>query len=333
MLCDDPIVQSLATRNFNLSDKAERADFRALGDAWWDASAERDVVERRQFQTAAVYFYARVKTTLDPKKRADATIQKRLDAVSANADKGRRLPSLIEIPLREDVRLRLRLIPAGTYLMGSPPFEMHHSPIEAQKPVTIAQAFYMGRTEVTQQQCFTLLPGGNFCAFSDDDRLPVDNVTWDRTAAFFEKRNVIPSSRGYRFRLPTAAEWEYAFRAGSRTAYFFGDDPSGLSAYAWTADVAAARTHPVGRKKPNPWGLFDILGNVREWTADRFDPANPAQLTESERAERADLRVVRGGDYADRMYQCRSAAMRGQILNHRRDFTGFRIACDIPLND
>ena len=160
------------------------------------------------------------------------------------------------------------LIPAGEFDMGSHLDEegrcndegpVHH--------VNIEKAFYMGRYEVTQEQWRAIM-GDNPSYFTGDDYLPVESVSWDEVQEFIRKLNEKEDTDKYR--LPSEAEWEYACRAGTTTRYSFGDDESKLGDYAWYGDNSGGKTHPVGRKKPNSWGLYDMHGNVWEWVQDCF---------------------------------------------------------------
>jgi formylglycine-generating enzyme required for sulfatase activity len=108
--------------------------------------------------------------------------------------------------------------------------------------------------------------GKNRSRFQGDDNRPVETVSWEEVQMFLDKLNAMED--GKKYRLPTEAEWEYAARAGSTTAYSFGDDSSQLGKYAWFKDNAGNTTHPVGKLRPNAWGLYDIHGNVWEWVQD-----------------------------------------------------------------
>jgi formylglycine-generating enzyme required for sulfatase activity len=160
----------------------------------------------------------------------------------------------------------------------------------------------------------------------------------------------LSAQTGHFYRLPTEAEWEYAARAGTTTAWCCGDDPSQLADYGWFHSNSAVSnlqtTHPVGQKKPNPWGLYDIYGNVTEWTLDQYEPNQYARLTKQGEAMspfnkpvKLYPRSVRGGSYDDSAERCRSAARRGSRKEWRVDpnlppswwyldtaqFVGFRI--------
>jgi formylglycine-generating enzyme required for sulfatase activity len=125
--------------------------------------------------------------------------------------------------------------------------------------------------------------GENPSGFKGDANRPVENVSWDAVQAFIRKVN--ENEHTFPCRLPTEAQWEYACRAGETTRYSFDDSASQLGEYAWYAENAGGATHPVGQKKPNPWGLYDMHGNVWEWVQDWYgdypaeavvDPAGPA---------------------------------------------------------
>jgi formylglycine-generating enzyme required for sulfatase activity len=158
----------------------------------------------------------------------------------------------------------------------------------------------------------------------------------------------LSAKTGKVYRLPTEAEWEFACRAGTRTPYFFGNDSTQLGAYAWYAANSEETTHPVGKKKPNPWGLYDMYGNVAEWCLDHYQkdcyrafPLNqfttgPVKLPTADRYPN----VVRGGSWADTVVRCRSAARRASDKSWNRrdpmvpqsiwwlsdgDFVGFRV--------
>jgi formylglycine-generating enzyme required for sulfatase activity len=154
--------------------------------------------------------------------------------------------------------------------------------------VTLTRGFYLGKYEVTQAQ-YEAIMGSNPSRSTKDPDCPVDNVGEPDALTFCGK---LMEKTGLDVRLPTGAEWEYASRAGRDTKWFFGNDPSQIGEYAWFTDNAGAKSHPVGQKKPNPWGLYDIYGNVCERISDKYarnyysispkvDPTGPSQGTKS----------------------------------------------------
>jgi formylglycine-generating enzyme required for sulfatase activity len=220
-------------------------------------------------------------------------------------------------------------IPPGTFRMGSPTNEVDRSDYEGpQTDVTISRGFWMGKYEVTQGEYLDVM-GNNPSWFQPpnietaDLRRPVEQVSWfDATAycaALTEReRSAGRIATNAVYRLPTEAEWEYACRAWTSTRFSYGDDPgyTNLTNYAWYMDNSGGETHPVGQKLPNPWGLYDIHGNVWEWCQDWFgayageialDPQGPAT---------GSSRVIRGGawyywkDWFNPR-DCRSAGRRG----------------------
>ena len=252
----------------------------------------------------------------------------------------------ISFDLGGGVKLELVLIPAGEFLMGSPDAEEHA--LDSEKPrhqVRISKPFYLGRYEVTQEQWEAVM-GSNPSHFKGAKN-PVEQVSWDDCQAFLSKLNANFAGGDGRFVLPTEAQWEYACRAGSTTRYGFGDDKSGLGEYAWYAGNTGdkmhsahgkvgpmdSQTHAVGQKKPNPWGLYDMHGNVWEWCADRYDKSyyanSPADDPTGPVAGSG--RVHRGGSWLDWAVSCRSAVRYGGTPGFRFDDMGFR-ACFVPVH-
>jgi formylglycine-generating enzyme required for sulfatase activity len=178
----------------------------------------------------------------------------------------------------------------------------------AQREVTISRPFWVGKYEVTQEQ-YEKIMGKNPSQFKGKDN-PVEKVSWFDAVKFCEELTKKEGKRlpkGYVFRLPTEAEWEYACRAGTDMAYSFGDDVGKLGEYAWFKDNSGEKTQPVGKKKPNPWGLYDMHGNVWEWCLDwhggypkndEKDPVGPGS---------GSARVNRGGSWNAGAGHCRSA--------------------------
>jgi len=175
------------------------------------------------------------------------------------------------------------LLPAGTFTMGSPSDEPGRSDDETQHQVTLTQPFYMQTTEVTQAQWEAVM-GSNPSYFSGCPTCPVENVSWDDIQVFIGYMK----ARGEgTYSLPTEAQWEYAARAGSTTAFYNGGitetgggyDPN-LNVIGWYFYNSGFKTQPVGQKAPNPWGLYDMSGNVREWCWDWYGSYGSAAVTD-----------------------------------------------------
>ncbi len=217
--------------------------------------------------------------------------------------------------------IELVWIPPGSFTMGQNRNSLEERP---EHPVTISRGFWMGKVPVTQGQWAAIM-GGNPSGFQGNDALPVENVSWDDCKAFIETLNAMDLGT---FRLPTEAEWEYACRAGSTGRWCFGDDAESLFEYAWTLDNAAGRTHPVGEKRPNAWGLHDMHGNVCEWCEDRWHPnyidapADGSAWLDGENEER----VTRGGSWCILTPECGCAYRSWNAApGMRTDFMGFRL--------
>ncbi|MBF0627379.1 MAG: SUMF1/EgtB/PvdO family nonheme iron enzyme [Magnetococcales bacterium] len=195
--------------------------------------------------------------------------------------------------------MTFKRIPSGTFTMGSPSGETNHESDEVQHQVTISRAFYMQTTEITQGQWRAVM-GSNPSYFSScGDTCPVEQVSWNDLQDFISQLN----SRGEgRYRLPTEAEWEYAARSGTTTAYSFGNSSSNLSDYAWwgcnNGGNSECKTHPVAQKLPNLWGLYDMHGNVWEWISDRYESYTSSAVTDPH-VYSGPRGVFRGGSWAN----------------------------------
>ncbi|MBF0628778.1 MAG: formylglycine-generating enzyme family protein [Magnetococcales bacterium] len=193
--------------------------------------------------------------------------------------------------------MTFKRIPSGTFTMGSPS-EANQESIEVQHQVTISRAFCMQTTEITQAQWREVM-GSNPSYFSScGDTCPVEQVSWNDLQDFFSRLNFRGEGT---YRLPTEAEGEYAARAGTTTAYSFGSSDSNLSNYAWWDSGVggnASETHPVAQKLPNPWGLYDMHGNVWEWVADYWsDTYSSSAVTDPQGPSSGSSQVVRGGGW------------------------------------
>ncbi len=219
-------------------------------------------------------------------------------------------------------------IPAGTFIMGSPPNEPgERFDSQTQHKVTLTKGFYMQVTEVTQGQWKAMM-GNNPSGFKIcGENCPVENVSWNDVQEFIKRLNQKEKIRKYR--LPTEAEWEYAARAGSSTTYYFGDDVNELDQYAWYKDNSGGKTHPVGELKPNSWGLYDMYGNVSEWCQDWFGTYPYNDIVDPTGPNTGSYRVNRSGCWdVPSTRCCRSAKRSCDSPDTGYVCIGFRLVCE-----
>jgi formylglycine-generating enzyme required for sulfatase activity len=229
-------------------------------------------------------------------------------------------------------------IPPGTFRMGSPTNEPNRSIKEGpQTDVTISRGFWIGKYLLTQGEYQSLM-GNNPSffntnnGFSQDLTRPVDSATWFDASEYCTQLTRKERARGHipadsLFRLPTEAEWEYACRAWTSTAYSYGDDPgySNLVNYAWFHANSAGMTHPVGQKLPNPWGLYDMHGMLEEWCQDWFASYAGGSLIDPQGSATGTLKVIRGGFWEDTASYCRSASRNEHDPLAQHYHLGFRL--------
>ena len=188
----------------------------------------------------------------------------------------------LKLDLGDGVTMEFIYVKPGKFVMGGEnEKEGRFACVEVPKHgVELTQGFYLGKYEVTQSQYMAAM-GQNPSRSTKGANCPVDNVSEPDAQQFCIRLSEITNVEA---RLPTEAEWEYASRAGSSSKWFFGDDPSKIGDYAWYKDNAGAKSHPVGQKKPNPWGFYDIYGNACERIADKvYLPASGAAIVYSKR--------------------------------------------------
>ncbi len=241
-------------------------------------------------------------------------------------------PKVIKIDLPnmpEDAEpLVLVELPAGSFLMGSPEDEVGHSENESPvHEVILTQNFYFGKFEVTQAQWMALMDKNPSTQFGND--LPVNRVNWEDCQEYIKRLNEYCGDT--RFRLPTEAELEYARRAGRQTSSYLGDNvsPEIWEEHAWFRNNSDAELHPVGSLKPNPWGLYDLYGNVWEWCQDWYGPYPEETVIDPVGPETGEERAFRGPSWMGRPEYLR-AADRGKFPpDYRRHTGGFRVARSI----
>lgn len=223
--------------------------------------------------------------------------------------------------MTNSIGMKLTLIPAGEFIMGS---NGHGYAANPPHKVKISKSFFIGTYPVTQKQWCKIMGGylNNPSQFKGDN-LPVESMSWNEVQEFIRRLNEKEGTNKYR--LPSEAEWEYGARAGTTTAYSFGDDKTKLGEYAWYLVNSDGKTHKVGQKKPNQWGLYDMHGNVSEWVRDSWHDTYDGAPTDGSVWEEGGtfelikshdeltivggdfLRVIRGGSWFMSDVDCRSA--------------------------
>ena len=251
-------------------------------------------------------------------------------------------PKEITVDLGSGEKLEMVLIPAGSFMMGTARGERDEYPVHK---VNITKPFYLAKYELTQQQ-WAVVMGGKAPGRFQNPKHPVESLVRLHVAEFLKKLNEKLGGRPFigrhpldlkgsprtlgTYRLPTEAQWEYACRAGSNAKYSFGDDERQLVQYAWFYENSEGTTHPVGEKKPNRWGLYDMHGNVWEMCRDEYfsdyytisttdDPPGPP-------ATHRRVGVVRGGGWNYSAKGCRSSDRGYFIMNKGSDNLGFRVS-------
>ena len=223
----------------------------------------------------------------------------------------------------KDVEFSFRYCPPGTFTTGSPnggPFGD-----ETRRRVTLARGFWTLETPVTQRM-YRAIMGTNPSRFRLGENWPVEQVSWRDCQEFLEALNALNvAPEGLTFRLLRETEWEYACRAGASGA---NDAELPLDEAGWYRANSGNRTREVGGKRPNAWGLYDMLGNVWEWVADRYEDGAALQLETSGPSDGA-RRVLRGGGWSDGAEYCRAACRFNSDPTYRVDNFGFRIALGV----
>ena len=214
--------------------------------------------------------------------------------------------------------------PAGTFTMGSPANEEGREADETEHQVTLTKGFWLGTYEVTQAQWQSVM-GSSPSDFSGASR-PVEKVSWDDVQGFLTRLNRGIGLFRAEYRLPTEAEWEYAYRAGTTTRFYWGDDlnETAIDDYAWYGQFLG-ETHPVGDKLPNPWGLYDMSGNVYEWCQDWYGDYPAGPVTDPQGPPPDTNRVLRGGSWAAVPESCRAAYRDSDTSDYPSFLIGFRL--------
>lgn len=273
------------------------------------------------------------------------------------------------------IGMKLAPIPKGSFTMGAHASELGAKPEEKQHKVTISKGFYMGTYEVTQEQ-YQRVMDTNPSAFQGERLIenlelvkkmeegivghnhPVEAVSWNDAVEFCKRLSELPEEKqaGRIYRLPTEAEWEYAARAGSQTAFCCGNSVDYFQQFAWFGDNSGQNpvnsaaiykesegnlvkyveeltrnkntTHPVGQKKPNAWGLFDMHGNVWEWCSDWHGDYPSRDVIDPTGANVGKERIHRGGCFLLEAAKCRSAKRNWDDPSQAFFYVGFRVVME-----
>jgi sulfatase modifying factor 1 len=249
-------------------------------------------------------------------------------------------PSLaFEKVFKNSLGMTFVLIPPGKFRMGSPLNEPHRDRDEVQHLVTISKPFYIQSTEVTLKQWRTLMGAGFFAQHKGPDHIPVTRVSWYDAMDFIKKLN--ERKEGF-YRLPTEAEWEYACRAGSTTAYSWGNSidctkamyannsikSRGCVDYVRSRGLPLDNPAPVKSYPPNAWGLYDMSGNVWEWCGDWYAKYPPQPVVDPVGPQSGSDKVRRGGSWFKYGFYCRSANRNYADPSDRYSTTGFRVVME-----
>ncbi len=259
----------------------------------------------------------RLETAAKPRLKTDAAGRIILGAIGgSNPGAARPAPKPGSV-VRNQLGMALVYVPAGSFMMGSNNGGPDEEPVHE---VTIKEGFYIGRYEVTQAEWQQLM-GNNPSTFKGDS-LPAEQVSWDDAQIFINKLN--ERGDGFKYRLPTEAEWEYACRAGTT-----GDYAGEVNEMGWFSENSGSKTHTVGTKRPNGWGLADMHGNVWEWCADYYHETYNGAPTDGSTwltGTEMKYRVLRGGSWDGHVSDLRSAGrLRRSPAGRAYDF-GFRVA-------
>jgi len=245
---------------------------------------------------------------------ASARDERRVEAGPEMTD-GARAGEERQVEIARGVSVAMCWVPAGSFTMGSPVSEAGRSNNEEQAQVRLSHGFWLAKTECAQKT-WRAVTGTNPSQFQGED-LPVEQVSWNDCQGFIGKLR--QPGGGWRFDLPTEAQWEYACRAGTTGPY-----AGNLDAMGWYSANSGGRTHPVGTKQANAWGLQDMHGNVWEWCRDAYG-ANLPGGTDPE-VKNGAFRVFRGGSWGAPGTYCRSAVRGRNGPGYRSSYLGFRLA-------
>lgn len=219
---------------------------------------------------------------------------------------------------KNSIGMELIYVPPGKFMMGFEKGNVEEKPVHR---VTISKGLWMGKYEVTQSQ-YEAVTGKNPSNFKGCGSCPVERVSWNDVKEFISQLNA--KNDGFVYSLPTEAQWEYSARARSRGMYAWK-----LEAMGWYSENSSSKTHPVGTKKPNAFGLSDMHGNISEWCEDWFGPYSTEDATDPLGPNNGKFRVLRGGSWSDLAPNTRSAYRGRNTPSERSSNVGFRVVARV----
>ena len=316
--CADPSLRRIA--KLEVAEPKGNMNAIEIGDGWWELSSNLRGLEQESVLRHAVASYQRGVNTLSglERKRIEFRIRETLAAKNEEV--------LSRPVLENSIGMKFRLVPAGEFTMGSLSVNNVITHQVTPHQVALRRSFYLGIHEVTQAD-YQRVTGKNPSQFKGFTN-PVENVSWYDAVEFCQRLSARPSEKaaGRVYRLPTEAEWEYACRAGTATKYSFGTVATAtqFGSYAWFSGNAGKTTHPVGQKSPNPWGLYDMYGNVAEYCLD-WHGGIPRALTNPQATSSSSFRVQRGGAWSQPSIKSGSGWRQTTGASKRLNTSGFRV--------
>jgi formylglycine-generating enzyme required for sulfatase activity len=227
-------------------------------------------------------------------------------------------------------------IQPGTFYMGAPEDDPYDTPLAQRHRVTLTKSFFMARFLVTKGQYKQVEKNAPPDMFIDEnqgesDDCPVLGISWFAASEFCSLLSDLPSekSAGHRYRLPTEAEWEYCCRAGSESVFCFGDQGSKLHKYAWFEDNSDNKSHPVGKLKPNNWGLYDFHGNAAEWCSDWFEEFDGEDKVDPKGPTTGENKVLRLGNWGSQVEELTCASRDGLPPDSDPNAIGLRVVLEL----
>ncbi|MCE9589005.1 MAG: formylglycine-generating enzyme family protein [Planctomycetes bacterium] len=273
-----------------------------LGDGWMEwGDKEKSLAARSQAWERADSWYSRALTQLGGMEKS--LLEKKIQTAKARRLKQQVASMKVGSVFGNYLGMKFAYIPAGQFIMGSRSAEPGRNDRETDHPVKITYPYLIGVTEVTQKQWHAVI-GNQVSPYMQGDDLPMWISDFDNAMEFCRK---LGEKEGLKYRLPTEAEWEYACRAGTQTAYNLGDGEKALAAAGWYLKNSEGKTHPVAKKMPNAFGLYDMHGNAWELCSDWFGDYPKDPVVDPKGPATGDKRVWRGGSYNCGPERCGSA--------------------------